>query len=213
MNELKKRFLTSFFLIIILASMSIYNYIFISSLIIISCVIWVELNSMFIKIFKNYYYKILINFLSLIYIFYFIWLSINTLHSYDTKVIWIYSVLICIMSDIGGFVFGKTFKGPKLTKISPNKTFSGMIGAFIFSLLLMMVYYFTIDNSDFFKYLIITLIISSISQLGDIFISFIKRKAKVKNSSDILPGHGGLLDRVDGMIFGIPGGLNLAGFF
>jgi len=213
MNELKKRFLTSFFLIIILASMSIYNYIFISSLIIISCVIWVELNSMFIKIFKNYYYKILINFLSLIYIFYFIWLSINTLHSYDTKVIWIYSVLICIMSDIGGFVFGKTFKGPKLTKISPNKTFSGMIGAFIFSLLLMMVYYFTIDNSDFFKYLIITLIISSISQLGDIFISFIKRKAKVKNSSDILPGHGGLLDRVDGIIFGIPVGLNLEGFF
>jgi len=213
MNELKKRFLTSFFLIIILASMSIYNYIFISSLIIISCVIWVELNSMFIKIFKNYYYKILINFLSLIYIFYFIWVSINTLHSYDTKVIWIYSVLICIMSDIGGFVFGKTFKGPKLTKISPNKTFSGMIGAFIFSLLLMMVYYFTIDNSDFFKYLIITLIISSISQLGDIFISFIKRKAKVKNSSDILPGHGGLLDRVDGIIFGIPVGLNLEGFF
>ena len=213
MNELKKRFLTSFFLITILASMSIYNYIFISSLIIISCVIWVELNSMFVKIFKNFYYKILINFLSLIYIFYFIWVSINTLHSYDTKVIWIYSVLICIMSDIGGFVFGKTFKGPKLTKISPNKTFSGMIGAFIFSLLLMMVYYFTIDNSDFFKYLIITLIISSISQLGDIFISFIKRKAKVKNSSDILPGHGGLLDRVDGMIFGIPGGLNLAGFF
>ena len=213
MNELKKRFLTSFFLIIILASMSIYNYIFISSLIIISCVIWVELNSMFVKIFKNFYYKILINFLSLIYIFYFIWLSINTLHSYDTKVIWIYSVLICIMSDIGGFVFGKTFKGPKLTKISPNKTFSGMIGAFIFSLLLMMVYYFTIDNSDFFKYLIITLIISSTSQLGDIFISFIKRKAKVKNSSDILPGHGGLLDRVDGMIFGIPAGLNLTGFF
>jgi len=213
MNELKKRFLTSFFLIIILASMSIYNYIFISSLIIISCVIWVELNSMFIKIFKNYYYKILINFLSLIYIFYFIWVSINTLHSYDTKVIWIYSVLICIMSDIGGFVFGKIFKGPKLTKISPNKTFSGMVGAFIFSLLLMMVYYFTIDNSDFFKYLIITLIISSISQLGDIFISFIKRKAKVKNSSDILPGHGGLLDRVDGMIFGIPAGLNLAGLF
>ena len=213
MNELKKRFLTSLVLIIILVSMSIYNYIFISCLIIISCVIWVELNSMFVKIFKNYYYKILINSLSLIYIFYFTWISINTLYTYDAKVIWIYSVLICIMSDIGGFVFGKIFKGPKLTKISPNKTFSGMVGAFIFSLLLMIVYYFTIDNSDFFKYLIITLIISSTSQLGDIFISFIKRKAKVKNSSDILPGHGGLLDRVDGMVFGIPAGLNLISFF
>ena len=210
MNELTKRILTSLVLIIILTSMFIYDYIFISSLLIIACIIWVELNSMFIKIFKNYYYKILVNFLSLIYIFYFIWISINSLHLYDTKVIWMYSILICIMSDIGGFIFGKTFKGPKLTKISPNKTLSGMIGAFVFSLLLMLIYHFIIDNSNFIKSLIITLFISIISQLGDIFISYIKRKAKVKNSSNILPGHGGLLDRFDGIIFGVPAGLNCA---
>ena len=117
------------------------------------------------------------------------------------------------MSDIGGFVFGKTFKGIKLTKISPNKTISGMIGAFIFSLSLIIFYYFTNDSINLVKYTIITLIISSSSQLGDIFISFLKRKAKVKNTSDILPGHGGLLDRLDGIIFGVPVGLNLTIIF
>jgi len=114
------------------------------------------------------------------------------------------------MSDIGGYLFGKTFKGKKLTKISPNKTISGLIGAFVFSLLLLIVFNFTIENLNLIKYLILTLAVSGTSQLGDILISYIKRKAKVKNTSDILPGHGGLLDRLDGIIFGIPIGLNLA---
>ena len=114
------------------------------------------------------------------------------------------------MSDIGGYFFGKTFKGKKLTKISPNKTISGSIGGFVFSLLLLIVFYFTIENINLIKYLILTLTVSCASQSGDIFISYIKRKAKVKNTSDMLPGHGGLLDRLDGIIFGIPIGLNLA---
>ena len=123
-----------------------------------------------------------------------------SLQSSDTKIILLYSILICIMSDIGGYSFGKTFKGKKLTKISPNKTISGVIGAFVFSLLLLIVFNFTIENINLIKYLILTLVVSSTSQLGDIFISYIKRKAKVKNTSDILPGHGGLLDRLDGII-------------
>ena len=130
--------------------------------------------------------------------------------SNDSKIILLYTILVCIMSDIGGFIFGKTFKGKKLTKISPNKTFSGLVGAFVFSLLLLIVFNNTIENLNLIKYLILTLAVSSASQLGDIFISYIKRKAKVKNTSDILPGHGGLLDRLDGIIFGIPIGLNLA---
>ena len=210
MYELTKRILTSFLLIIILISMFTYNYIFISCLIIIASIVWIELNNLLIKIFKSSYYRILINALSLIYIFYFVWISINSIYSVDTKIIWMYSIIICIMSDIGGFIFGKIFKGPRITKISPNKTFSGMVGAYFLSLTILFFYHFLIDDNNFYKYLIITLIVSTISQLGDIFISYIKRKAKVKNTSDILPGHGGLLDRVDGIIFGIPIGLNLS---
>jgi len=161
-------------------------------------------------LFKNNYLKTVVSFLTLIYIFYFLWLSMISLQSSDTKIILLYSILICIMSDIGGYSFGKTFKGKKLTKISPNKTISGVVGALVSSLLLLIVFNYTVENINLIKYLILTLVVSSASQLGDIFISYIKRKAKVKNTSDILPGHGGLLDRLDGIIFGIPVGLNFA---
>ena len=210
MNELTKRILTSILLIFLLIAMFVYNYIFIVIIIIFGTIIWVELYQMFTKIFKNNYLKTSVSFLTLIYIFYFLWLSMISLQSSDTKIILLYSILICIMSDIGGYSFGKTFKGKKLTKISPNKTISGVIGALVSSLLLLIVFNYTTENINLIKYLILTLVVSSASQLGDIFISYIKRKAKVKNTSDILPGHGGLLDRLDGIIFGIPIGLNLA---
>jgi phosphatidate cytidylyltransferase len=210
MNELTKRILTSILLIFLLIAMFVYNYIFIVIIIIFGTIIWVELYQMFTKIFKNNYLKTSVSFLTLIYIFYFLWLSMISLQSSDTKIILLYSILICIMSDIGGYSFGKTFKGKKLTKISPNKTISGVIGALVSSLLLLIVFNYTTENINLIKYLILTLVVSSASQLGDIFISYIKRKAKVKNTSDILPGHGGLLDRLDGIIFGIPVGLNFA---
>ena len=210
MNELTKRILTSILLIFLLIAMFVYNYIFIVILIIFGTIIWVEFNHLLTKIFKNNYLKTLVSFLVLIYIFYFLWLTIISFQSNHTKIILLYSTLICITSDIGGYCFGKTFKGKKLTKISPNKTISGVIGALVSSLLLLIVFNFTIENINLIKYLILTLAVSSASQLGDIFISYIKRKAKVKNTSDILPGHGGLLDRLDGIIFGIPVGLNLA---
>jgi len=210
MNELTKRILTSILLIFLLIAMFAYNYIFIVIIIIFGTIIWVELYQMFTKIFKNNYLKTSVSFLTLIYIFYFLWLSMISLQSSDTKIILLYSILICIMSDIGGYSFGKTFKGKKLTKISPNKTISGVIGALVSSLLLLIVFNYTTENINLIKYLILTLVVSSASQLGDIFISYIKRKAKVKNTSDILPGHGGLLDRLDGIFFGIPVGLNFA---
>ena len=210
MNELTKRILTSILLIFLLIAMFVYNYIFIVILIIFGTIIWVEFNHLLTKIFKNNYLKTLVSFLVLIYIFYFLWLTIISFQSNHTKIILLYSTLICITSDIGGYCFGKTFKGKKLTNISPNKTISGAIGAIVCSLLLLIVFNFTIENINLIKYLILTLAVSSASQLGDIFISYIKRKAKVKNTSDILPGHGGLLDRLDGIIFGIPVGLNLA---
>ena len=123
-------------------------------------------------------------------------------------IFFLFIILICIFTDIGGYVFGKIFKGPKLTKISPNKTYSGVIGSFLISLAmgLFFLQYTNIDflENDSHKILPGILFISFISQLGDLIISYFKRKAKLKNTGNILPGHGGLLDRIDGMIFVIP---------
>ena len=118
-------------------------------------------------------------------------------------------ITICIFTDIGGYVFGKIFKGPKLTRISPKKTYSVVFGGFLLSLIAGLIFtnYFLIDrkifNEDLFL-LIIILFISMISQIGDLIISYFKRKAKLKDTGKIIPGHGGLLDRIDGMIFVFP---------
>ncbi len=121
----------------------------------------------------------------------------------------LFVILICISTDIGGYVFGKILKGPKLTKISPNKTYSGVVGSFIFSILAGIVFLQYLRNQipiDDNMILILSLIlsISFISQIGDLIVSYFKRKAKIKNTGKILPGHGGLLDRIDGLIFVIP---------
>ena len=117
-------------------------------------------------------------------------------------------IIICISTDIGGYFFGKTFKGPKLTKISPNKTYSGMLGGYFVSIVTvnLFFYYTFFENFEIFtfKILIIVLLLSSISQIGDITISYFKRLSKIKNTGNIIPGHGGLLDRIDGMIFVFP---------
>tara|TARA_B100000242_G_C42945620_1_gene438547 strand:- start:231 stop:866 length:636 start_codon:yes stop_codon:yes gene_type:complete len=121
----------------------------------------------------------------------------------------LFIVTICIFTDIGGYVFGKVFKGPKLTKISPNKTYSGVFGSFLLSIIsgLIFLNYFgkreIVDSDHLFVFLII-LLISLISQIGDLIISFFKRKAKLKDTGKILPGHGGLLDRIDGLVFVMP---------
>ena len=119
-------------------------------------------------------------------------------------------LIICIGSDVGGYIIGKIFGGPKLTKISPNKTYSGMFGAFIFSLIFSSIYLY-ISKNIFFSFTIynfemyaLILIGSSICQLGDIFISYLKRKSNVKDSGKLIPGHGGILDRIDGIIFVFP---------
>ena len=115
-------------------------------------------------------------------------------------------ILICISTDIGGFVLVKLFKGPKLTKISPNKTYSGMIGSFFLSIISALLYtnYYDLVYWTDSLLLIVVILISSISQIGDLTVSYFKRKSKIKNTGKILPGHGGLLDRIDGMLFAIP---------
>ena len=118
-------------------------------------------------------------------------------------------VVICVSTDIGGYIFGNIFKGPKLSSISPNKTYAGVIGGFSLSFVsaLTFVMYFDIGSTFYTNkpiFFLIILFISLISQTGDLIISYFKRKAKLKDTGKILPGHGGLLDRIDGLIFVMP---------
>ena len=122
-------------------------------------------------------------------------------------------ILICISTDIGGYIFGNLFKGPKLSKISPNKTKSGMIGSFALSLVVSSIFVIHYSNDIYIeqnliendlKFIILIFLISLVSQIGDLIISYFKRSSKIKNTGNIIPGHGGLLDRIDGMIFVFP---------
>jgi len=127
------------------------------------------------------------------------------INSDDNYIPFLFIVFVCISTDIGGYFFGKLFKGPKLTKYSPNKTFTGMIGSFIFSIFSMFIFINLFSELNFsVKLMIFTIMISLISQLGDIIISYFKRKSNIKDTGKIIPGHGGLLDRIDGMIFAFP---------
>jgi len=189
------------------------------SLVVIAVITWIEFYALISKILindsiKDKFLRFLYKSISLLYLsllIYFIF-AIES-HYINLKIYLLYSVLVAILSDIGGFVFGKIFKGKKLTKISPNKTISGSIGSFVFSLFLIPFFYEMLMKNHFLTLILITIVISLISQLGDLFISYLKRKAKVKNTSDILPGHGGFLDRIDGIIFAVPAGILLFNFF
>ena len=210
--ELKKRIITSTFLLILLCLMFFYTYVLIISLILIALISWIEFYGLISKIFKKedktskilrFIYKAA----SLFYLTILIYLIISTsIISAQYKILIIYPILISIMSDIGGLVIGKIFKGKKLTKISPKKTISGSIGSFIFSIFLIPFFINHLPEQNLSSLLLITMFISLISQLGDLFISLLKRIAKVKDTSDLLPGHGGVLDRIDGIIFSIPFG-------
>ena len=208
--ELKKRIFTSVLLVSLLCLMYLYSFIMIVSLIVIAMIVWIEFYSLISKIipnnnFKDKSFRYLYKAISLLYLsvlVYFIF-AIES-HYPNLKLYLLYSILVSILSDIGGLVFGNIFKGPKLSKISPNKTISGSIGSFLFSLFLIPFFYEKLVEYDFFILVVITIVTSLVSQLGDLFISLIKRMAKVKDTSDLLPGHGGFLDRVDSIIFSIP---------
>ena len=117
----------------------------------------------------------------------------------------LFVIIICISTDIGGYFFGKLFQGPKLTIISPNKTYAGVIGGYFLSLTTLKIFTSVFDYSGTLIQLVLTtILISTISQIGDIIISYFKRKSNIKDTGNIIPGHGGLLDRIDGMIFAFP---------
>jgi len=214
-SNIKKRILTSILLIALLIGMFFYSYIMIISLIIIAIISWIEFYALISKIFKkdilkDKFFRFSYKALSLIYLSGLVYL-IFTIESKNSnlKIYLLYSVLVAILSDIGGLVCGKIFKGKKLSKVSPNKTISGSIGSFMFSILMIPFFYKVQIDQSLVNLFLITIIISLTSQLGDLFISLLKRKAKVKDTSDVLPGHGGVLDRIDGIIFAIPLGIFL----
>ena len=205
MNELIKRIYTSVFLISIFLIALYYKAFLLVILIFCTYQIFYELfnllKNLFIKKKRINLYLILI--FSLVLLFFInisIWININSSNVLD-KIYLFLLISISISTDIGGYFFGKIFKGRKLTKISPKKTYSGMIGSFITSAIIVYTFFNNYFENGFLIFMII--FISAISQIGDIFISFLKRKNKKKDTGSILPGHGGILDRFDGIIFAL----------
>ena len=207
-SDLLKRTNSSIFLIsLMFLSTLINDYIFLSILFIVMIFSWIEWIKIIEKIKFKKIYRIIHIIFFLIYLFFAFIICFNVF--VIDKYFFLTILLICIFSDIGGYIFGKTFGGKKLTKISPKKTVSGSIGSFVLSYIGFFVIYFYFNNLLFVRLEIEVLVfipffISSICQLGDLFISYYKRKAKIKNTGNIIPGHGGILDRIDGTIFALP---------
>ena len=221
-KELQKRIFTSFILTFALVVFLFLNkFLWLILLIVASIIIFLEFNNLVNKIWKKKEFSKL--FIKIICFFYLLLFIYSAYFVYEIGLLDIIIILsICIFSDIGGYVVGKTIGGKKLIKISPNKTISGAIGSFLFSLIPIGVFFiiYNYTNNNLFnlsepliEVIFFSLAISLICQLGDLLISYFKRKAKVKDTGAILPGHGGVLDRIDGIIFGIPFGLLLILFF
>ena len=217
-KEFSLRFVTSIFLILILSLMLKYSIVLITILLLIFVITWLEFNYILENIYKkssNFNLKNFYKLLIFIYLLFFMKIIVDEFLLNQPNISWnlIFVISICILSDVGGYLFGKTFKGKKLTRISPNKTYSGMAGSFILSFLFSISYSYSISFVDFKTIILLTFLISFICQVGDLLISFLKRKAKIKDTGNILPGHGGILDRIDGILFALPSGIILINFF
>ena len=214
MTNLNKRILTSIPLLILLVCAIYNNIILVFSLYIISAILIYEFSNILKNIFERNKNNLFI-FLNLFILY--ICLFTSQIYFFlsgefeNKENIFLFILSICIFTDIGGYIFGKIFKGKKLTSISPNKTYAGMIGSFICSLIICMLFilYFNFSIS----LIIFTFLISMVSQSGDLFFSYLKRKANIKDTGKFLPGHGGLLDRLDGIIFAVPIGIKIFIFF
>ena len=202
-KELQKRILSSIILLplsfFFIIKGSAFFILFLAILFVIACLEWFRMT-------KTIEYKIF-GTLFLLFSFY-------TVYFFRDRDLldFLLILIICVTTDIGGYIFGKIFKGPKLIRISPNKTYAGMIGSFLLSIITSYLFaikydYTFLQNQNLFEdfyFIFLVFIISSVSQIGDLIISYFKRLSKIKNTGNIFPGHGGLLDRIDGMIFAFP---------
>ena len=214
MKNLNKRILTSL-LLFLLIYFSLKNLLILFvTIFLINFIVLSELKMILKKIFKKNHLN-----QSLFFLFF------TTYMVFFSTLIWIYLLpeqifstislmlilVICISTDIGGYTFGKVIGGKTFTKISPKKTYSGIVGSFIFSYIAATIFKIFFGNYLEIKmnFLVLILVISTVSQLGDLTISFLKRKANIKDTGSILPGHGGILDRIDGILFALPLGIIL----
>ena len=206
-QNLKERFLTSFFLIALIVLFTKYDFFLVYALIVLGVLSVIEFLDITKKITANKLYLLVSSLSFVSYIFTFCFLFIFFFKFAQLKILLIILLLVCIASDIGGYIFGKIFKGPKLSKISPNKTVAGAIGSLLLSSLVIVLLFYFINEKLNYLTIIVAMITSIFCQLGDLFFSFLKRKANLKNTGNFLPGHGGVLDRLDSILLGIPTGL------
>ena len=218
-QNLFKRLITSIILLTLFFIINFSNqYIFIFSILIIALIICIEANNIFLRLIENQSSKenkllkkfnlkfLILNLITYFYILFIFCFFSYQLYLNEGSIFFLYLIFICFMTDIGGYVVGKIIGGKRLTTISPNKTISGTIGSFVFSIipLILFVKLNYLDLIINLNNIMFCLLVSLISQIGDLFISFLKRKANIKDTGKILPGHGGILDRMDGIIFAVP---------
>ena len=218
-QNLLQRLITSIILLSLLIFINFsHQYIFLLSILIIGLIVCLEANNLYSNLLaisnsKKVFFTnrlnikfIILNIVTFCYIFFIFCNLTYEIYKSEGPLFFLYVISICFFTDIGGYVFGKIIGGKKLSKISPNKTISGTVGSFIFSVipLIVVLNFNDLDLEFNLINIVFCFLISVISQLGDLFISFIKRKAKIKDTGKLLPGHGGVLDRLDGIIFAIP---------
>ena len=206
-NNLKKRIFTSLLLFILFFLIYNFNFFLIYSLIVLGVLSLIEFYNAIDKIIKSKLLTLSMNSIFSIFVSVFCYLFLFFSFNAQLKLILFIILLGCIFSDIGGYLFGKTFGGPKLTKISPNKTIAGSVGSLLISATTVFVLFFIFFGIYSLNILFVGLITSLACQMGDLFFSYLKRKAKFKDFGKYLPGHGGVLDRLDGIFFGVPLGL------
>ena len=197
-NNLKDRIFTSLALLFLLSLIIFFDFMMIYSLIVLGTLSLIEFLNLSKKILRNSFTQIICNLIFITYVSIFCLFFVYFYNFIELKLILFILLLGCIASDVGGFVIGKKFKGPKLTKISPNKTISGFFGSIIFSILIIFTLFYYFTNTLNYKIIIVGIITSVL------FFSLCKRKAKVKDTGNFFPGHGGVLDRIDGIFFGLP---------
>ena len=206
-NNLKKRIFTSLLLFFLFFLIYNFNFFLIYSLIVLGVLSLIEFYNAINKIIKSKLLILSMNSIFTIFVSVFCYLFLFFSFNAQLKLIMFIILLGCIFSDIGGYLFGKTFGGPKLTKISPNKTIAGSVGSLLISATTVFVLFFIFFDIYSLNILFVGLITSLACQMGDLFFSYLKRKAKFKDFGKYLPGHGGVLDRLDGIFFGVPSGL------
>ena len=208
-KNFKNRVYTSLFLLIMVYLIFTLKIFLVYSLIVLGVIALLEFHNLINKIFKRNIFIFFFNFFFITYMFFFCFLFLVFSDLIHLKILILIILLGCISSDIGGYIIGNFLKGPKLTKISPNKTISGAIGSIVFTYLTIMSLTFYYTNTVNLSILFLSIGISIACQIGDLIFSYIKRKAKIKDTSNFLPGHGGILDRLDSILFGLPTGLLL----